>query len=222
MSQPLHTSYLIRSSKPYFRGKLHRLCLIIFGIVGPIHLAMRRKDPMDLFPLALFYITNVYMYGVSSFYHLNHWGTEMLEYQVTQADHAAIYMCVGGNISLILLTSVPNTHKYDSMVNLIAVWASIFAGILKSALNDHSSRIVNLVYYMLICFIGLPLLPAILAAMHWHNRACILAGFVMYCAAATFYAFKVPDPWPAYWGYHEFFHAAIVLGNTFILLTVCL
>ena len=40
----------------------------------------------------------------------------------------------------------------------------------------------------------------------------LLAGGALYTVGAVMYALRRPDPWPATFGYHEFFHAATVLA----------
>jgi hemolysin III len=40
----------------------------------------------------------------------------------------------------------------------------------------------------------------------------ITIGGALYTAGALCYATRWPDPWPAVFGHHEFFHAATVLA----------
>src|SRR5256885_37610 len=40
----------------------------------------------------------------------------------------------------------------------------------------------------------------------------ILVGGLIYTVGAVFYATRRPNPWPATFGYHEFFHAATVVA----------
>ena len=40
----------------------------------------------------------------------------------------------------------------------------------------------------------------------------IAAGGVMYSVGAVFYALRRPNPWPAVFGHHEFFHACTLVA----------
>jgi hemolysin III len=40
----------------------------------------------------------------------------------------------------------------------------------------------------------------------------LLVGGLLYTVGAVMYATRRPNPWPATFGYHEFFHAATVLA----------
>jgi len=42
----------------------------------------------------------------------------------------------------------------------------------------------------------------------------LIAGGALYLAGAAVYAFERPDPLPAVFGYHEIFHALVVVAAT--------
>ena len=42
--------------------------------------------------------------------------------------------------------------------------------------------------------------------------ALLAAGGVIYSAGAVFYALRRPNPWPAVFGHHEFFHACTLVA----------
>jgi hemolysin III len=47
----------------------------------------------------------------------------------------------------------------------------------------------------------------------------VLAG-VLHTVGAVVYARRWPDPWPSTFGYHEVFHALVVLGNLLVSISV--
>jgi hemolysin III len=40
----------------------------------------------------------------------------------------------------------------------------------------------------------------------------LLVGGAIYTAGAVFYALRRPNPWPAVFGHHEFFHACTLVA----------
>jgi len=52
--------------------------------------------------------------------------------------------------------------------------------------------------------------------------ALVVAGGVLYTAGAVVYALHAPNPWPRTFGYHEVFHAMVVLAAAAHLIAVAL
>ena len=54
--------------------------------------------------------------------------------------------------------------------------------------------------------------PALWSALeHWQFGLLALGG-ALFSLGAVVYARRRPDPWPTFFGYHEVFHALVVLG----------
>ena len=54
--------------------------------------------------------------------------------------------------------------------------------------------------------------PEMLHALGGAGFSLVVAGGLLYTAGAIVYARKRPDPWPKVFGYHEIFHACVVLA----------
>ena len=48
----------------------------------------------------------------------------------------------------------------------------------------------------------------------------VLAGGLCYTAGAVVYAIRKPDPFPAFFGYHEVFHALVIAAVAFQYVSV--
>lgn len=57
-------------------------------------------------------------------------------------------------------------------------------------------------------------LPEASAALDTVTFALMLAGGAWFTIGAFVYLTRWPDPWPATFGFHEVFHAMIILGCT--------
>jgi hemolysin III len=54
--------------------------------------------------------------------------------------------------------------------------------------------------------------PELAAAIGIAGLALLALGGLLYTAGAVIYATKRPDPFPAVFGYHEVFHALVILA----------
>ena len=58
-------------------------------------------------------------------------------------------------------------------------------------------------------------MPDLTAHAGWGPAALLMTGGVIYSAGAVVYAMRRPDPVPAVFGYHEVFHALVVVAAGF-------
>lgn len=83
---------------------------------------------------------------------------------------------------------------------------------------------VSAVAYLLLGWMGAWFFPGIAKEVGATTVAWICAGGVLYSAGALAYALRKPDPWPRVFGYHEIFHALVIVaaGCHFLAVTQCL
>ena len=67
--------------------------------------------------------------------------------------------------------------------------------------------------YLLVGWAAVPFLPALLRAVEPSGLVLVAIGGVIYSAGAVVFALKRPDPYPKVFGYHEVFHAAVLLAG---------
>jgi hemolysin III len=68
------------------------------------------------------------------------------------------------------------------------------------------------VTYILLGWVALATIPDLLDEVVVTGTALVGAGGVLYTAGALIYAHKRPDPAPTVFGYHEVFHALVILA----------
>jgi hemolysin III len=57
-----------------------------------------------------------------------------------------------------------------------------------------------------------PVVPALRLAIGMNGLALLLAGGIAYTTGALVYAMRRPDPFPRVFGYHEVFHALVIVA----------
>ena len=66
--------------------------------------------------------------------------------------------------------------------------------------------------YVVAGWMALVDLPAYLDALTGGELAIVVIGGLLYTAGAVVYALHKPNPWPSTFGYHEIFHALVVVA----------
>jgi hemolysin III len=95
---------------------------------------------------------------------------------------------------------------------LSLVWGGAIAGVVLSVAWPRAPKWVLAVLCIGLGWIVVPVLPALKQAIHAQGIALLLLGGVLYTAGAIVYARKRPDPAPRVFGYHEIFHALVIVA----------
>jgi hemolysin III len=61
-------------------------------------------------------------------------------------------------------------------------------------------------------WVGVVVFPQLLARIGLGPSLLVLAGGLAYTAGAVIYALRRPDPFPTVFGYHELFHACVIVA----------
>jgi hemolysin III len=65
---------------------------------------------------------------------------------------------------------------------------------------------------VLLGWAALPILPALKAALGTGAVVLLAAGGIVYSLGAVVYALRRPNPFPRVFGYHEVFHALVIIA----------
>jgi hemolysin III len=65
---------------------------------------------------------------------------------------------------------------------------------------------------VLLGWAALPILPALKAALGTGAVVLLAAGGIVYSLGAVVYATRRPNPFPRVFGYHEVFHALVIIA----------
>lgn len=92
------------------------------------------------------------------------------------------------------------------------MWGGAIAGILMEIFWVTAPRVLRVVVYVLLGWVAVWFMPQLWASEGPAVLWLLIAGGLCYTIGAVFYAIKKPNPWPRYFGFHEFFHTGTVLG----------
>jgi hemolysin III len=154
-------------------------------------------------------VTILGLFGTSALYHRRTWRTPRSRAVMRRLDHSMIFLFIAGTYTPVAVLAMdPGTARWV----LIVVWAGAFAGVVLKTVWPHAPAWVGVPIYIALGWIAVFVIPAMLVGGGVAALVLLLTGGLLYTVGAIFYATRWPNPWPATFGFHEFFHAATVLA----------
>jgi hemolysin III len=195
-------------AKPRLRGVSHQVAFFV-AIVATITLVAGARSPTIARLTLVFGAALVALFGTSALYHRVDW-SPVARMRMRRLDHAAIFVLIAGGYTP-LFGLVPSTQGGHGALTVI--WAGALVGVAKSLAWPSAPKWVT----ALLCVaLGWVVVGQVVDRAPAVGATCIgllVACGVIYSAGALVYALKRPDPLPKVFGYHEIFHALVVLAS---------
>jgi hemolysin III len=147
------------------------------------------------------------MFSASAVYHLCLTSTRQRLYQ--RLDHAMIYVLIAATYTPFVTLALSGSSR---IAMLTVVWTGALAGIVLAFAWSHRPDWVEAVLAVALGWIGLAVLPQLVEAVRVTAVGLAFAGGIFYTAGSLVYARGRPDPVPAVFGYHELFHALVIVA----------
>jgi hemolysin III len=199
---------LIRAgARPRLRGVTHHIAFYVALAAGAA-LVSRAADPRAMLAVAVYAVFLAGMFGASALLHRSDWGPRAFAW-LRRVDHAMIFACIAGTYTPLCVLGL---HSPAGTRLLIVGWSAAGLGILRALLWPHAPRALSSALYVAVGWAMLAYFPEIHAALAPAAFALLVIGGALFTLGAVVYLLRRPDPWPTVFGYHEVFHALIVLG----------
>jgi hemolysin III len=92
------------------------------------------------------------------------------------------------------------------------VWAGALFGVVLSIAWVGAPKVLVAAVCVLLGWAALPILPALKAALGTGAVVLLALGGIVYSLGAVVYALRRPNPFPRVFGYHEVFHALVIIA----------
>jgi len=196
------------SLRPRLRGRSHQWAFFVALAAGAA-LVVVAPDGRARLALAVYAVSVSGLLGVSALYHRIPWRTWAARRRMRRVDHAMIFLLIAGTYTPFALLVF--TEPLATIV-LIVVWSGAALGALVKIVWIDAPRALITAIYVALGWVSAITLPQLLA--HGGGLATALAGAggVLYTIGAIVYARRRPDPVPTVFGYHEVFHALVVIA----------
>ena len=195
--------------KPRMRGWLHAYAFFVAAAAGIVLCSIAATRGLSpLLCCAVYSLSVCGLFGVSALYHRRVWTPRGFQL-MRRLDHSMIFIFIAGTytpFSALLLDPGKAT------VILSVVWGGALAGVAMKMAWPHAPRWVSAPLYIALGWVAVFVLPDILHRGGVAALALLIAGGAAYTVGAIFYALRKPNPWPEYFGHHEFFHACTLVA----------
>jgi hemolysin III len=203
-------------------AQLHLLALLLTLVASSV-LMLRvasRGNALDVAGCAIFCLAAMLLFGLSALNHLLSDGFvigEKFEAKLVALDRVAIYLLIAGSYTPVLLhIFLPPTLN----VLLAIIWGVAAVGILFTMLMERlphwaQRRGFSTVLFVLMGWTALFKVSAIFAGLSVVQRFELISMGLSYTIGAVVYALKRPRLFPPLFGYHELWHAMVMVGFTF-------
>jgi hemolysin III len=193
-------------AKPVLRGVFHEIAASV-SLAGGV-LLVAAAAPGAARAAAIVYAVSLFtLFVTSALYHRPNWPPRARAL-MRRLDHSAIFILIAGTYTPFCLL----LPAAQGRTLLAVVWSGAALGVGQSVLWARAPKALAAAVYVLLGWVVVPVMPALRAVLGAGPIALLAAGGVVYTLGAVVYATRRPDPFPAVLGYHEIFHAMVVLA----------
>lgn len=191
--------------KPRLRGVSHQVSFFLTLIAGAWLISM--ADSATRWACAIYIASLAGQFGVSALYHRPNWKPETRQWW-RRLDHAFIMVLIAGTGTPLAMKLPPATMT----TVLWVLWSAAGLGVLRALVWITAPKPVAALLALTAAWLMSPFLPDFNRALGAGAVTWLLAGGVFYSLGAAAYALKRPNPWPRTFGYHEIFHALVIVA----------
>ena len=207
LKRSYNTEYAMTAPRPRLRGRSH----LVAGVIAlPLAILSTLRAPAGELRLAVasFAFGVTIMFLCSALLHLRRWDAEVHE-RLLRLDHSGIYCAIGGSTAGIAILALDGWMQTGL---LVATAGGSLIGIVIEWLPFAAPRGVSNTVYITLGWLPVLLMPWLWMSAGGAVVALILAGGALYTSGAIIVALRRPDVLPDWFGYHELFHAFVVLA----------
>lgn len=198
------------SLRPRLRGVSHQWAFGVFVVAGVALVAFAAgRGTQAVIACVVYALSVAGLLGTSATYHRVAWRTAQARTRMRRLDHAMIFVLIGGTYTPVALLAL---EPPLGTVVLAVVWTGVALGIAINVVWITAPRWLVAAIYIAVGWV------AVLAMNELSRRTGLLAlslfalGGLLFTTGAVVYARRRPDPVPGVFGYHELFHAFVVIG----------
>ena len=194
--------------KPRLRGVSHEVAFYVAVALG-VALVLTAPGGRARVTAAIYAVGVCGLFGISGLYHRHTWTTERSRAWMRRLDHSMIFVFIAATYTPV---SVVGMHGTLATVLLIVVWSGASAGVAQSLIWPHAPKWLTAMIYIALGWVAVAAMPQLWDDIGPWSVLGLATGGVLYTGGAVVYARGRPDPRPLVFGYHEIFHACVVVA----------
>ena len=199
--------FAARPLKPRLRGVSHQYAAPVAAVAG-VALVAVSPTPAARLPLAVYAVALVGLFATSALYHRVTWSSAARQ-RVRHLDHGMIFVLIAGTSTPFAVLVLPPPL---GMLVLVVAWTAALAGVVLQVVWGAAPKWVTALVCAALGWAALATLPALWSSLGPWPVLLLVGGGAVYTLGAAVYALRRPDPAPTVFGYHEVFHALVILA----------
>ena len=198
---------VLTAVRPRLRGRLHQ---VVFFVSIPAGVAMvaGAGSPLARVGAVIYAVSLTALFGTSAAYHRLAHSLRARQW-MRRLDHSMIFVLIAGTYTPVCLLVLDGALR---TVALSVVWAAALAGVAMK-LFRHEAVLTGNSLYLVMGWSVVLLLPTLARRLGTVPLALLVAGGLLYTVGAVVLSRHRPDPFPTVFGYHEIWHALVVVAS---------
>jgi hemolysin III len=194
--------------KPRLRGVSHQWAFYVSLALGAA-LVVAAEAGQPRLAAAVYALSVAALFGTSALYHRITWASQAARRWMKRLDHSMIFFLIAGTYTPFALLVLDGAL---ATVILAVVWSGALAGIVMKLVWIDAPKVLVAILYLALGWVAVAAFPTMLDELGITGTALVTVGGLLYTAGALVYTFQRPNPAPAVFGYHEVFHALVILA----------
>ena len=193
--------------KPRLRGVFHEYAFFVSLGCG-VALILAASDGRARTAAIIYAFAVSALFGTSALYHRVTWRPKARRW-MRRLDHSMIFVMIAGTYTPVALLALKGSL---ATTILIVMWAGAVGGIVFKLLWIDAPKWLFATVYALLGLVTGAVFGELPAAIGWLGVSGLALGGLLYLIGAVVYASGRPNPWPRSFGYHEIFHALVIVA----------
>lgn len=182
--------------------------LAVIGSIFCILTACRLGGWQNILGAAVYCVSMICVYTMSSIYHGLHTGTAKKVMQVI--DHCAIYFLITGTYTPIMITGFLPIFPKIGWGLLLMQWVLTAMAVTLTAIDLKKHKVFSMICYIFMGWGIIFFLPQAMTVMTKPGFYLLLAGGIAYTVGAVLFGLGKKIRWM-----HAVFHIFVILGSAF-------
>jgi hemolysin III len=193
--------------KPKLRGVSHVYAFFLSLGCG-VGLILAASDGRARLAASIYAVAVSALLGTSALYHRVTWRPAARRW-MKRLDHSMIFVLIAGTYTPVALLAL---HGSLAKTILIVVWAGALGGVVFKLVWIDAPKWLFAGVYVALGLVTGAIFGELPATIGWLGVAGLALGGLLYVVGAVIYASGRPDPAPRVFGYHEVFHALVIVA----------
>ena len=194
--------------RPRFRGLSHQLAFLV-SVPLAVAFALAPDGAAEHASAAVYGAAVAFMFGASGAYHRIRWTWPRWQPLARRIDHSGIFLLIAGSYTPVGLLILQGGWRLGV---LGVVWIGAATAIVVKLCWLDAPKWVTASIAIGLGWVAVLVLPQMWSAVGPAGCALLLTGGIAYTLGGLVYALERPNPRPDLFGYHEVFHALVVVA----------